>query len=80
MGSIEMHDKSMHMNMDLGICHDLDVSLKTAYGPPPYHGASHLYAIAKWQDEKNGNSVDYHALYQVGCYVQYSAIRPAGAH
>ena len=85
--SMSMGDKSMHMDhkstdmhTDQGICRDLDVSLNTAHGPPPYHGASHLYAIAKWQDEKNGNSVDYHALYQVGCYVQYSAIKSAGAH
>jgi hypothetical protein len=79
MDSMEMDDKSMHMHMDQGICRDLDVSLNTAYGPPPYHGASHLYAIEKWQDEKNKNSVDYHALYQVGCYVQYSAIKSGGA-
>jgi hypothetical protein len=80
--SMHMDDKStpMDMNMDQGICHDLDVSLNTAYGPPPYHGASHLYAIEKWQDSKNKNNVDYHALYQVGCYVQYSASKPAGAH
>src|ERR1700722_43401 len=82
MDSMEMDHKSMHMDMntDQGICHDLDVSLNTAYGPPPYHGASHLYAIEKWQDQKNKNNVDYHALYQVGCYVQYSAIKSAGAH
>jgi hypothetical protein len=82
--TLVLDDKSMHMNMkmdmDRGICHDLDVSLNTTYGPPPYHGASHLYAIEKWQDQKNKNGVDYHALYQVGCYVQYSAIKPAGAH
>jgi hypothetical protein len=80
MDSMATDDKSMHMHMDQGICRDLDVSLKAAYGPPPYHGASHLYAIKKWQDEKNKNNVDYHALYQVGCYVQYSAIKSAGAH
>jgi hypothetical protein len=77
-GSMSMDHKSM--NMDRGICHDLDVSLNTAHGPPPYHGASHLYAIEKWQDQKNKNNVDYHALYQVGCYVQYSAIKSSGAH
>jgi hypothetical protein len=84
MDSMDMDDKSMHMHMqmdaDQGICHDLDVSLNTAHGAPPYHGASHLYAIEKWQDQKNKNNVDYHALYQVGCYVQYSAIKSAGAH
>ena len=86
MDSMDMDDKSMQMHMhmqmdaDQGICHDLDVSLNTAHGAPPYHGASHLYAIEKWQDQKSKNNVDYHALYQVGCYVQYSAIKPAGAH
>ena len=75
-----MDHKSMDMPADQGVCHDLDVSLNTAHGPPPYHGASHLYAIEKWQDLKNKNDIDYHALYQVGCYVQYSAIKPAGAH
>jgi hypothetical protein len=84
MDSMDMDDKSMHMHMqmdaDQGVCHDLDVSLNTAHGAPPYHGASHLYAIEKWQDQKNKNNVDYHALYQVGCYVQYSAIKSAGAH
>ena len=84
MDSMDMDDKSMHMHehehMDRGVCHDLDLSLNTTFGPPPYHGASHLYAIEKWQDQKNKNNVDYHALYQVGCYVQYSAIKSAGAH
>lgn len=76
---MDMDHKSMPMDTDRGICHDLDVSLKSTYGPPPYHGASHLYAIEKWQDQKNKNNVDYHALYQVGCYVQYTAIKPAEA-
>jgi hypothetical protein len=80
MDSMDMNDKSMPMDMNQGICHELEVSLNTTFGPPPYHGASHLYAIQKWQDPKNKNNVDYHALYQVGCYVQYSAIKPAGAH
>ena len=83
MESMDMDDKSMHMHehehMDRGVCHDLDLSLNTTFGPPPYHGASHLYAIEKWQDQKNKNNVDYHALYQVGCYVQYSAIKSAEA-
>ena len=73
-------DMKMNTNMNQGVCHDLDVSLNATFGPPPYHGASHLYAIEKWQDQKNKNNVDYHALYQVGCYVQYSAIKSAGAH
>ena len=69
--SMETHDPSVHR----GTCRDLEVRLKANYGPPPYSGASHLYAIEKWQDQKNKNNVDYHALYQVGCYVQYSAIK-----
>jgi hypothetical protein len=82
MGDKSMHvdHKSMDMHTDQGICRDLDESLNAAHGPPPYHGASHLYAIEKWQDLKNKNNIDYHALYQVGCYVQYSAIKSAGAH
>jgi hypothetical protein len=80
MDSMDMDDKSTPMDMNQGICHELEVSLNTTFGPPPYHGASHLYAIQKWQDPKNKNNVDYHALYQVGCYVQYSAIKSAGAH
>jgi hypothetical protein len=81
---MDMDDKSMNMDMthdqDQGVCHALDVNLNSVHGQPPYHGASHLYAIEKWQDPKNKNNVDYHALYQVGCYVQYSAIKSAGAH
>jgi hypothetical protein len=86
MDSMDMDDESMNMNMkmdmdtDQGVCHALDASLNSVHGQPPYHGASHLYAIEKWQDQKNKNNVDYHALYQVGCYVQYSVIKPAAAH
>ena len=69
----------MNMDMNKGICHELDMSVNAAYGPPPYHGESHLYAIEKWRDQKNKNNVDYHKLFRVGCYVQYSAIKPAGA-
>src|SRR5580692_3071357 len=39
MDSMEMDDKSMQMDKDQGICHDLDLNLNTTYGPPPYHGA-----------------------------------------
>ena len=69
----------MPMNMDRGICHDLDMAVNAEFGQPSYRGESHLYAIEKWQDQKNQNNVDYHKLYQVGCYVQYSVIKPAGA-
>lgn len=78
MDSMDMDDKSTEMrdtSTHRGTCRDLEVRLKANYGPPPYSGASHLYAIEKWQDQKNKNNVDYHALYKVGCYVQYSAIK-----
>ena len=70
----------MSMGMDQGTCHDLDVIVNNTYGPPSYQGTSHLYAIEKWQDKKNKNNVDYHKLFHVGCYVQYSAIKSAEAH
>ena len=38
------------------------------------------YIIEKWQDRKNKNNVTYTVLDGVGCYVQYSAIKVAGAH
>jgi hypothetical protein len=67
----------MNMNMGPGICLDLDLSVNATFGPPPYHGANDIYSVEKWQDQKNQNNVDYHALYRTGCYVQYSAIKPA---
>ena len=68
-------DPNMPMDMDQGPCHDLDMAVNAAYGRPQYQGASHLYAIKKWQDQKKKNNVDYHKLYGVGCYVQYNAIK-----
>jgi hypothetical protein len=71
----------MSMNMDQGGCHDLQESVKTAYGPPQGGGSAHMqYAIETWQDPKNKNNVAYTVLDGAGCYVQYSAIKPAGAH
>ena len=71
----------MNMNMDQGGCHDLLVSVKTTYGPPQGGRSAHMqYIIETWQDRKNKNSVTYTVLDGVGCYVQYSAIKPAGAH
>ena len=73
-------DMGADMNMDQGACYDLLVSVNTAYGPPQGGGSAHMqYSIETWQDQKNKNNVDYHALYQVGCYVQYSAIKSAAA-
>ena len=69
------------MNMDQGVCHDLLESVKTAYGPPQGGGSAHMqYSIETWQDQKNKNNVTYTVLDGAGCYVQYSAIKSAGAH
>jgi hypothetical protein len=68
------------MNMDRGRCRDLQASVRAAYGPPQGGGtADMLYSIETWQDQKNKNNVTYTVLYGTGCYVQYSAITPAGA-
>jgi hypothetical protein len=69
------------MNMDQGGCHDLLASVKTTYGPPQTGHSAHMqYSIETWHDQKNKNNVTYTVLDGVGCYVQYSAIKPAGAH
>jgi hypothetical protein len=85
--TLVLNDKSasMHMGadmkMDQGECHDLQVSVNAEYGPPQGGGtADMLYSIETWQDQKNKNSVKYTVLYGTGCFVQYSAIKPAGAH
>ena len=68
-------------NMDKGRCHDLQVSVKTAYGPPQSGGSAHMqYSIETWQDQNNKNKITYTVLDGVGCYVQYSAIKAARAH
>ena len=74
-------DMGADMKMDHGECHDLQVSVNAEYGPPQGGGtADMLYSIETWQDRKNKNNVKYAVLYGTGCYVQYSAIKPAGAH
>jgi hypothetical protein len=74
-------DMGADMKMDQGQCHDLQVSVNAEYGPPQGGGtADMVYSIETWQDQKNQNNVKYTALYGTGCYVQYSAIKPAGAH
>jgi len=87
--TLVLNDKSAGMDMDMGadmninhkVCHDLQVSVKTTYGPPQGGGSAHmLYTIETWQDQKNKNDVKYTVLDGAGCYVQYSAIKPAGAH
>jgi len=71
----------MNMNMDQGGCHNLLASVKATYGPPQGGRSAHMqYIIETWQDRKNKNNVTYTVLDGVGCYVQYSAINPAGAH
>ena len=87
--TLVLNDKSAGMDMDMGAdmnmnkggCHGLQLSVKTTYGPPQGGGAAHMqYSIETWQDQKNKNNVTYTVLYGTGCYVQYSAIKPAGAH
>ena len=74
-------DMNMDMNMDKGGCHDLLASVKTAHGPPQGGRSAHMqYVIEIWRDRKNKNTVTYTVLDGTGCYVQYSAIKPAGAH
>jgi hypothetical protein len=71
----------MNMDMDQGVCHDLQASIRTAYGPRQGGGSAHMqYSIETWQDQKNKNNVTYTVLNRAGCYVQYSAIKPAAAH
>ncbi|MFO1183940.1 MAG: hypothetical protein U1E56_04055 [Bauldia sp.] len=80
---LDMHGdiaEGMNMTVDLGICHDLDMRINTVYGAASYSGANHRYAIEKWQDPKNKNNVKYTALFDVGCFVQYSVIQSAGAN
>jgi hypothetical protein len=74
-------DMGADMKMDHGGCYDLQVSVDAEYGPPQGGGAADMvYSIETWQDQKNKNNVKYTVLYGTGCYVQYSAIKPAGAH
>ena len=74
-------DMGADMKMHQGECHDLQVSVKTAYGPPQGGGSAHMqYSIDIWQDQNNKNKVTYTVLDGVGCYVQYSAIKAARAH
>lgn len=71
----------MNMNMDQGVCHDLQASVKTKYGPPQGGGSAHMqYTIQTWRDPQSKNNVTYTVLDRVGCYVQYSVLKPAGAH
>jgi hypothetical protein len=64
---------------DKSLCHDLQVSVETAYGPVQGGTSTSLYIIENWQDQKNKNSVTYTALYKSDCYVHYSGIKSAGA-
>jgi hypothetical protein len=87
--TLVLNDKSAGMDMDMGAdmknmdkgrCHDLQVSVKTAYGPPQGGGSVHMqYGIETWQDQKNKNNVTYTVLDGVGCYVQYSVIKSVAA-
>lgn len=84
--TLVMHDKVAGMDMgdDLimpkGGCHDLQASIKTSYGPPQTGRSAHMqYSIQIWRDQKSKNNITYTVLDGVGCYVQYSALKPAGA-
>ena len=71
----------MNMKMDQDVCHDLGASVKTQYGPRQGGGAAHaLYSIETWQDQKSSNDIEYAVLSGVGCDVEYSVVKPAGAH
>jgi len=73
-------DMGPGMNMSAGPCDDLLASVKTTYGQPLSGAGAHMqYTMEYWQDQKNKNDVKYTVLDQAGCYVQYSAIKPAGA-
>jgi hypothetical protein len=65
---------------DKSACYALDESLNAEHGEPSYGGAGHLYVIQQWQDAESGDAIDYHALYEVGCYVEYSALESAGGN
>jgi hypothetical protein len=74
-------DMGADMKMNHGGCQDLDLSVNAEYGPPQGGGtADMLYSVETWQDQKSKNNVKYTVLDGVGCYVQYSAIKPPGAH
>lgn len=68
------------MNTRNGTCLDLHLSVNTIYGRPQGGGtADMLYSIETWRDQRSRNDVKYTVLYGTGCYVQYSAIKSAGA-
>jgi hypothetical protein len=87
--TLVLNDKSAGMDMDMGadmknmvkgVCHDLQLSVKSAYGSPQGGGAAHMqYSIETWQDQTNKNKLTYTVLDGVGCYVQYSALKSAAA-
>jgi hypothetical protein len=55
--------------------------VKATYGPPQSGAGAHMqYTMEYWRDQKNKNDLKYTVLNQTGCYIQYSAIKPAGAH
>jgi hypothetical protein len=73
-------DMDADMNTDHGACYDLRMSVNSAYGPPQGGGSIHMqYTIKTWQDETSKNKITYTVLDGVGCYVQYSAFKPAAA-
>jgi len=74
MSNMTMSNMVMNM-MSPGTCSDLLTSVFAAYGVAVHGGTNHLYGQWYWQDQKTKNNVNYTVLYDVGCFVQYSAIK-----
>ena len=73
-------DMGADMHMNRGTCGDLRESVTAQYGPRQGGRSAHMqYSIQTWQDAKSKNNIKYTVLDGVGCYVQYSVIKPAGA-
>jgi hypothetical protein len=86
--TLVLNDKSAGMDMDAdtnttmdhGVCHDLRVSVNTAYGPPQGGSSVHMqYGIESWQDQASKNNITYTVLDGVGCYVQYRTFKSVAA-
>src|SRR5437764_5809957 len=75
MNMSNMSNLVMNMMMSPGICNDLQAGLFTAYGLADHGGTNDNYGTWYWQDQKTKNNVNYTVLYEVGCFVQYSALK-----
>jgi len=76
MNMSNMTTSNMVMSMmSPGVCSDLQASIFAAYGVADHGGSTHIYGEWYWRDPKTRNNVNYTVLYEVGCFVQYSAIK-----